>query len=474
MKKTIIVITAIMLILSFAAGCEQKKGIELPVHVEGSIFGGSSTDNMGLELKFDPKWITAGDNTSYNKELAAFSAIFSADTYFRTKDLDRGTPNRVIVDGADIEAYDWTVLLTTLGFSDVQYIESFKAETYENDQNDSVTLTLGYYNDRNKNDCFAIAVRGCFSSAEWNSIFDVGSADEVYSELTGEHPEWTDTDLMKGLGIAANRAMDLIDSFIASHDDPSRKNCVLVTGHSRGGAIAEIIGASFEDDPAVKSVTYAFNSSPVTENAGAEKYRTVFNILDSADYFADCLPFKNEEFYRYGRTMSIEIAENDKVRDAIVGFKGADDYRCLKKEAAAEYRDLFGQLFPDRASLYEQYEITRAFDTESAALEELEQCRSSISAETGFGLEAFCSVTDLIKNDEGKYEFSILYCRAALLQSIGRTLAYGQTACDAVHLLFGEEEGICAIADLIMANAADITGGHRLLNSYVLTGFLKS
>lgn len=473
MKKTISVIITLLLITAMIAGTGYAEETTLPVHVEGSIFGGSSSDSIGLELRFDPEWITEGDSTVYNAELAAFSAIASADIYFRTKDLERGTQNRVLIDGSDPGQYDQTVLLSRLGFSDVRYVESFKAMAYETDPNDSVTLMLAYCNDRDRYDCFVVAVRGCFSSGEWNSVFDVGHDDGAYIAMTGMHPEWTDTDLMKGVGIAANRAMEFIGDYIAAHDDPARGNCILVTGHSRGGAVAQIIGARFEDDQSTKSCTYTFNASPVTDKKEAEGYGTVFNIFDSADFFADCLPFGNETFYRYGRTLSADIGRRTDILKAVSGIKGTDDYRHLKDGPAAGYRELFGRLFPDRASLYEKHTVTRWFADKASADAELERCRALAGAESGLGVEQFCSLSGVEKSEDGKYGFSIGCCRAALLQSVGRILAYGQSACDAVKQLFSEEEGICAIADLIMENAGDITAGHRILNSYALTGFLQ-
>lgn len=472
MKKLLPVLLSFCILLAALSGCAPKKETVLPVHMQGSIFGGDSSDDIPLDLRFDPKWITADSNTDYNRNLAAFSALISADTYFRTKDLDRGTPNRVTVDGADISAYDQTVLLTTLGFSDVQYIESYLSGTYDTDPNDSVTMTLGYMND-GRNDIFVIAVRGCFSSAEWNSIFDVGSGCEAYTALTGAHPEWTDHRMMKGLSVAACRAAKIADGFISSLDDPSRKNCVLVTGHSRGGAIAEILGALYEDDPDMRSCTYAFNSSPVTSDRAAENYRTVFNIFDSADFFCDCLPFGGETFYRIGRTLSLDIASSSDISGSISSIKGTDDYRCVSSEAAAEYSALFSRLFSDRDSLYVQQSFTRTFDSIESAEEDYDTCLAVIGADTGLGLGTFCSLSELAETPGGTYSFTVSYCGAAMLQSIGRVLAYGQSACEGVHALFAEEEDICSIADWIMANAADITGGHRLLNSYVLTGFLE-
>lgn len=469
MKKTVSFLLTVLLLAALLPVASAEE-ITLPVHAEGSIFGGSGKDSVALELRFDPAWLTEGDGTVYDKDLAAFCAVVSDDVYFRQKDLDRGTPNRVLVDGTDPAAYDQTALLTAAGFTDVQYIESFRAGTYETDANDSVTMTLGYYTD-GANDCFIIVIRGCFSIGEWSSTFDPGADTRAYAALTGAHPDWTDTRVLKGIGIAVNRSWTFIEAYMAAHDDPARPNCVLVTGHSRGGAVAECIGARFEDDPAVKCVTYAFNSMPVTTDPAAEAYETVFNIFDGADFFSACLPFAEEPLYRYGRTLSVPVADRPEIRAAIAAVKGADDYLSLSPDTAEAYRACFARLFPDRASLYEPRELTRSYTSEAEAEAARENSLALISAETGLGLEAYCSVSAVEPAADGGVMFRITYCRAALLQCLARTLAYGQSACDAVCALFAEEADFCAMLGLLLANGASLTAGHRLLNSYVLTGF---
>lgn len=470
MKKSLALVLAAILAFSFLSAGALPADEVLPVHAEGAIFGGSSTDSIALELKFSPAWITEGDNAAYNKDLAAFSAIVSSDTYFREKDLAKGTQNRILPDGTDSGEYSFETLLNAFGFTDIQHVESFKAKEYETDQNDSVTLTLAYLNDRSKYDCFVVAVRGCFSAGEWSSCFDPGCDSPAYEAYTGGHPEWTECANFKGMDIAANRAMEFVNDFIAAHDDAGRENCVLVTGHSRGGSIAEIIGARLEDAPEVKSCTYAFNSLPVTNSKTAQEYKTIFNIFDAGDFYSDCMPFGSEEFFRYGRTLSLPAAENSELLSAAAAMKGREDYSCADSEFFAGYGRVFGELFPDRASLCEPLTAVRTFADEVSAEAAHAECEALISAETGLGLEAYCSVSEVSEHDGG-YAFEIRSCRAAFLQCIGKTLAYGQTAGDAVKSLLAENTGICSIIDMLFANYAGISGGHLLLNSYLMTQY---
>lgn len=208
------------MICSVLTGCAKYElnGLGAAVYdvtVQGAIFGGNGKDRIQTSVSFDPKWVTGNDNTEYNKDLAAFAALLSDDVYFRTKDADKGVPNRVLYEGETEEEYDWTNFLKKAGFSEVKHIESYKEKECAGDGSDSATLLLAHGAVSGKYDLYAVVLRGCFSAQEWVSIYDPGCPDEAYTELTGEHPEWTDGDCYKGLDIARNRAMEFIDAFMA-------------------------------------------------------------------------------------------------------------------------------------------------------------------------------------------------------------------------------------------------------------------
>ena len=280
MKKITVIILAMVLALGTLVSCSPKVNpeneISAAVHVDGAIFSGTDGKSIALTAKFNPDWLTAGDNTVYNGNLAAFAALLSTDTYFREKDLAKGTQNRVITDGT--EEYSFASLMTAFGFTDTEHVESYKAKTYETDTNDSVTMNLAHclWSDR---DVYVVAVRGCFSAGEWMSAFDPGTQSD------DSHPDWKNRTNMKGFDIAANRALEFINGFVSAHDDPGKPNSILITGHSRGAAIAEILGAMFEDNEDFSSRTYVFNSMAVTTDEKAKNYRTVFNIFDSGDLY---------------------------------------------------------------------------------------------------------------------------------------------------------------------------------------------
>ena len=490
MKRFPAALLAVLLTACFLGGCDTQtpstpspsgadstaapsKAVTVPVHIEGAVFGGQTDDSIEADLVFDAKWLTEGDNTVYHSELAAFSAILCADTYFREKDLAKGTQNRVLADGTDAAAYDRTALLKKIGFADAVYIETYKEKEYASDGNDSATMTLGYSDAEDGYDIFVVALRGCFSAQEWLSVFDSGFDGDDYVTYTGEHPEWTDKSCFKGVDIAANRAKEYIDAFIASHDDPARENRVLITGHSRGAALAELIGADMERTSDAKTFTYAFNAMPVTADPSAREIKTVFNVLDENDFYTNTLPFGEEAFYRFGTDLTGDIAVSDEVKTAIASLKGRDDYLSPDKESLALYRELFGGLFPDRASLYTAKTQTEVFDTEEQAASRKDELDKLIGAEEGLDLGVFCKTNDIAKTADGKYAVTTEYCGGALLIGFSKTLAYGEAAHDVFVSLFTTDETACRIADFLLDHLPAITGGHLLVNTYILSRYVE-
>lgn len=472
MKKLIAVFTAMILAACLFCGFAERSAYTQPVQVEGAIFGGETDDCIPAVITFDPAWITDADNTVYNSDLAAFAALLSADSYFREKDFAKGTQNRVLIPGTE-EEYDWTTLLKTVGFTDVKHIESYKEKEYSADSNDSATLTIGYRDVDGRYDCYAVIFRGCFSAQEWLSVYDPGSDSPAYETLTGEHPEWTDKNRWKGLDIAANRAVEFIREFMEDHDRPDLPDSVLFTGHSRGGSLANMIGADFERNSGAKTFTYTFNTMPVTTEADTDSCRTVFNLFDSGDFFTDALPFGGEEFRRYGRDLCVSIADSGEIKAAIAAMKGRDDYACASAEIAQAYAEMFGRRFPDRASLYETVSAVQVFDTEEEALARRDECLTLIDAETGLDLGMFCAMGEVTRNENGKFELKMEYCDAALIRSYSKILAYGNAACEAFLSLFEEDEEGCAIAELLITNLQTINAGHLIINSYILTGYVE-
>ena len=472
MKKALCTLLTLIVTTVCLSGCSGHP-VTKTANVEGAIFAGSSDDKIPVEVKFDIGWLTGKNNQKYNPDLAQFCALLSADTYFREKDYEKQRQNRVLFNEFNEPDYDFTSFLSQVGFTEVEHYESYLYQENPTDSNDSVTLTIGHQTVSGKCDVYAVAVRGCFSAQEWRSAFDPGCADASYEELTGNHPEWTDKDHFKGVDIASDRALSYIKDFMENNGDTSLPDRILITGHSRGGGIANLLGAYFEDCNDITSYTYTFNAMGVTVSDDTANYKSIFNIFDSEDLFTNLFPFANGSFERYGTNMTVSVASSNELRSSIATLKGRDDYKCISSDMAEQYSLLFAERFPDRDMLCKKESITRTYVDKEEAEKARDEMIKTISSEEGLGLDGLCSVGEIAEESDGSYSLTIEYCGEALLQTYAMVMAYGEAAYTPAVNLFAEDKTGCEIAELLLNNSSDINGAHLLINGYMISGTFK-
>lgn len=223
------------------------------------------------------------DNSEYNQELAITSSILSSVVY-----------NGITINESHAEG-----LLKSFGFSaDKTY--NYKISEPDNHLSEVVFSTKTIkYNEKTKQ-IIPIIVRGTNSTIEeWASNFDIGTTDEY----TGSD-DWKIKENHKGFDIAATRILNEIYSKNIISNDSNVETVFWITGHSRGAAIANILGARLSDE-GYKTFTYTFaapNTTTVSESK-AKSYTGIFNIVNEDD-FVPCLPMSDWSFKRYGKTTS--------------------------------------------------------------------------------------------------------------------------------------------------------------------------
>lgn len=243
------------------------------------------------------------DNTQYNKDLAMLASLYAADIYKQTY---------VTINGVDHLGIDHSKELGTyLGLEDIEDIE-INGEDYETDHDDSSEFLIGHrkvtYEGVTK-EIISVTVRGTNgTNQEWSSNFDVGADTKDYYEATGyNHPYWLNKQNHKGFDVAANRILEKIDDYLTRHNLHQGKKSIFITGHSRGAAIANLLGAYFEDDKEFDSYTYTFAAPNPTTDPNAASYRTIFNLVNSDDNIA-YLPLRKWGFTKYGVMKTVSIA----------------------------------------------------------------------------------------------------------------------------------------------------------------------
>lgn len=270
--------------------------------------------NSLCDLSFNYQALTTGSNTKYSDNISKLAILLSTDIPFSE---ETAANESLSIFG------DQKCAMEQFGFTDVTAVDlRDRAESYSVDSNDFAGFFMGRRAVKiGKKDyvVYAIAVRGTLFLREWISNIDVGSSSKTY----GKHPQWTDKKMHKGFEVTANRIMKELDKYIKEHrhDDKGKEKSILITGHSRGAAIANIIGKKYEDmykeNESIKPYTYTFATPAVSVESKSKlrSYKTIFNLINTDDV-VPCLPLQVWGYGRYGRDLEFSIEDTPVIKEA--------------------------------------------------------------------------------------------------------------------------------------------------------------
>lgn len=367
-------------------------------------------------LPYEDSWLTTDDKSVYNPELAKFSVILSSAIYdgvsCMVDTLSFSSEKTVLLDSYDY--IDTELLMISVSSSEVTQVTDPELI----DSEDATTIVLGHKPveiDGKAHDIYIIVIRGTKGAAEWESNYDVGCIGEEYIQKTGEHPEWTDYDNHKGFDVAANRVGDLLKSYIEKNHTDNSTIDILVTGHSRGAGIANILGAKLENE-GYNSCAYTFASPNTTTNPQKFSTKTVFNIINSND-FITTLPLEEWGFMRYGTDIKVDVANTNEVFSLVSKSLGMD-YAGKDPEFLV---GAFSGLACSRDELYIDEVCECSFDT---AAEKDEAFQNAKAAVEYLRLGNFIHLEDYsAPNSEGKYHYDETLSIGALMVGLSRIMS---------------------------------------------------
>ena len=267
---------------------------------------------VNAELKFDTlkdEWFLSGEK-EYNPQLARLSALLSMLCY---KEYS-GTPSGIVVNGTRM---DMCAYMEYLGFSDVRDVE-LPLEADENTIHHT-EIYIGHKDIGGKK-LLAVMVRGTNGTAdEWLSNFDLGFDNAKSDKLE-------DMNNHEGFEITSMLVYDYIHDYKEelSIDDET----YWISGHSRGGAIANLLAAKLCDD-GKRNYTYTIAAPGCTmhKDVGEEKYQCIFNIVNRDDLIP-VVPLGSWGFMLYGRTAMLSMTKAD-----MEAFKNA----CTREDKPFKY-----------------------------------------------------------------------------------------------------------------------------------------
>ena len=289
---------------------------------------------VSSEVAWDDDWFFS-DPTSYNHELAHTCAVLSAVA---------NAESAYYQQGSSVPAYAESAL-AQLGFDEV-CTDSYRYRSEVLDEvlgvvegNDVVAYTLATKRVRSsvtgeERLLTVVAVRGSYGS-EWLSNARLG--DGVGDD--GDH---------LGFTLAAREIVSDLEERAAS-DDSGLERVYLFCGHSRGGAVASLLG-SYADDAASGAhaltsaddvYAYAFATPRCTTAADARdaRYDNVFNVLNPSDVVPMLLPAA-WGYDRYGRDVWLPALDGTSTRDAeLAGAMGEAYTRTMGSACPCEPGD---------------------------------------------------------------------------------------------------------------------------------------
>lgn len=368
-----------------------------------------------VELKMDYRNLLS-NNTTYKKDLSVFSILGASDAYNNTYvEWTNG-----ITGGSDTPGD----LLTRFGCKDVKDYDIIS--TNGKDTDDVTEIIIGHrkvVTVSGAKEVVIVEVRGTNgTNSEWSSNFDVGADTTDYTTLTGSHPEWTNKSNHKGFDVAANRAQVKIETYLRTYGISN--GSILICGHSRGAAIADILGAKFENNANFLSYTYAFATPNCTTDSNSTSYSTIFNVVNEDD-LVPTLPLTYWGFHKYGTTRSISVEDNYEDSNPFTDKTNSwewftdHDYDSIDSDVFSDTLSSFRNIASNRNELYvfnnsdsdaKVWEDNLGHVTYSGAQTELNTLTSELKNEK---LYKYCRLSIV---GSWVYHVEVFYCPAYFMQ----------------------------------------------------------
>lgn len=313
MKKIFVaLLTLLLIIIPTPVRAEESLIIDEPVTIGGTTFNTTENAIEGENIYFDYHWLTTACTNSYNSELATFASLLAADAYNVSY---VAISNEGKVGNSEVQG----ILQRDLGLDDFEY---YDVSGYDIDEKDTTSIGLAHKVveiNKIKYNVFFASIAGTSDENQWCSNFDLGDAREF-----NEHEDWTNINNHKGFDVAASRTKVLFDKYIDKHSNSNAINTMLITGHSRGGAIASILGAYYEDRDDINSYVYTFSAptNTLTSEQEARSYKTIFNIANKEDFITN-IPLEYWGYKRYGQDLTFEQKDRTKFKRLATYYLGS-------------------------------------------------------------------------------------------------------------------------------------------------------
>ncbi len=255
------------------------------------------------------------------------------------------------------QAYDEALLkegLRSLGFSEYKYVERNQSSSFGSG------IAFGIAAMREADSTTVLAVFRGTHKGEWYSNFHIGEG--------REHA---------GFSAATDFALDETAKYLKRLQTDNDKINVIITGHSRGGAVANLLAKRLLTSGEYKSVTaytFACPNTTTAEDAKSSAYKSIYNIVNPEDFIC-YIPLEKWGYTKYGTTVEFprntqegyeeKYSKMQESFESITGYPhtgypmGASDIKIFLNTAAqlaptvSDYYNKELTVTPHRLTLYD-------------------------------------------------------------------------------------------------------------------------
>lgn len=382
-----------------------------------SLFNSSNSITTDVCFSFEDG-VFFGDNSLYKTELGKASCVLSMTAYSKIRTADK-------------DKQGLTGIMKSLGYENVKTTKLSGKFT----DNHITTFTLGHkdiiYQGQKATLLCAVIYGTDGSIKQWSSNFDIGASTERKNH--------------KGFDITSERVLKEIESYVSKNIPKETKPIMWITGHSRGGSVANLCAKKLGDD-GFKCYAYTFGASKTTINKNTDKYNYIFNIANSDDIVTH-IPMQKWGFDLYGITKTVSV--KDTLKDKWSEKTGLKNY----KASGGDLSDIalsFASCADSRDSIY-SYRDDGSIYIGLNSVEEGELTIESLKTTYAQNALPYCTFDILPASDNTEYNYmlKINMQPAFLLQTTAAVMAGDISAIDFVTMLLPEhmEEARSAIIE---------------------------
>ena len=195
-------------------------------------------------------------------------------------------------------------------FTDNEY-KDIQASNFNDNDDTNVSYVIAHKPLENNTEKFFVAIRGT-DGVEWEGNMKICPAnnDGNYDKYTGNES------IHNNFNTAAIKLRTKVDEYIKKYSKNSEVFLV-ITGHSRGGAVSNLLAYNYTTDETFDGVVtaYTFATPNVVQyntKDDIEQYGNIYNYCKNKD-FIPCIPLLDGKwnYWKFGKTFIESSSDND-------------------------------------------------------------------------------------------------------------------------------------------------------------------